>query len=114
VKTIIKLLIVAAVLNASARAAMATWSFYQFKDASQQIAIFAGEVPEEALHQQVMETAARLEVPVSPEQVTVRREGPITRIEAAYEQPVELFPNYVRRFPVSFSVEGRLMLTTPR
>ena len=113
-KTIIKLLIVAAVLNAAARSAMAAWSFYEFKDASQQIAIFAGDMPESALHEQVMETAVRLGVPVSPEQVTVRREGAVTRIEAAYEQPVELFPNYTRRVPVSFAVEGRLMLTGPR
>jgi hypothetical protein len=113
-KAIIKLLIVAVVLNAAARSAMAAWSFYQFKDASQQIAIFAGEIPEATLHERVMETAARLGVPVAPEQVTVRREGPVTLIEAMYEQPIELFPNYTRRVPVSFSVEGRLMLTTPR
>jgi hypothetical protein len=31
-----------------------------------------------------------------------------------YDQPIELFPNYTRRVPVSFSVEGRLMLTSPR
>ena len=108
-KTIIKLLIVVAVMNAAARSGMAAWSFYQFKDASEQIAIFAGNKPESEIHAAVMETAMRLGVPVEPEQVTVRRDGFVTRIEAAYEQPVELFPNYIRRVPVSFSVEGRVM-----
>lgn len=113
-KTIIKLLIVAAVLNAAARSAVAAWSFYQFKDASQQIALFGSDTPESAIHEQVMEIAVRLGVPVAPEQVTVRREGAVTRIEAAYEQPVELFPNYIRRVPVSFAVEGQAMLAGPR
>jgi len=113
VKTIIKLLIGAALLNATARSGMAAWSFYQFKDASEQIAIFGGNSPESALHEQVMETAVRLGVPIAPEQVTVRRERTVTRIEAAYEQPIELFPNYTRRVPVSFAVEGRMMLTGP-
>ena len=112
-KTIIKLLIGAALLNATARSGMAAWSFYQFKDASEQIAIFGGNRPESALHEQVMETAVRLGVPIAPEQVTVRREGNVTRIDAAYEQPIELFPNYTRRVPVSFAVEGRMMLTGP-
>jgi hypothetical protein len=113
-KTIVKLLIVAAVLNAAARSAMAAWSFYQFKDASQQIAIFGGNTSESALHEQVMETAVRLGVPVEPEQVTVHREGTVTRIEAAYEQPVELFPSYTRLVPVSFAVEGRVMYGGPQ
>jgi hypothetical protein len=105
-KTIIKLLITVAVINALFRIGMATATYYQFKDASYQIALFAGYETESALHSRVMDMAAAYQVPISPEQVTIRRDGLRTVIEAEYDQPVELFPHFTRSAQVSFKVEA--------
>jgi hypothetical protein len=106
IKTIVKVLIALVVLNAAARGAMATWKYYEFKDAAQQLVIFGVDSTVAELHDQVLARAQDLEVPVTPEDVTIQREGVRTWAEARYTEPVEFFPRY--RYPVefSFSVEG--------
>jgi hypothetical protein len=106
IKLIIKLAIVGVILNGVARAGMVAWGYYQFKDATQQIAVFGAETATSHLHGQVMQKAASLAIPVSEEQVNVRRDGMRTIIEVAYQQPVELFPQYTYTVPVKFDVEG--------
>ena len=106
IKLIIKLVIVAILLTGIARAGMAAWGYYQFKDAAQQIAVFGAETATAHLHGQVMEKARSLGLPIADEQVSVTRDGLRTTIAVAYEQPVELFPQYVYAVPVKFAVEG--------
>jgi hypothetical protein len=106
VKTIIKLLIAAALLNAAVRGGMAAWTYYQFRDRAEQLVIFGAAATPQELQNQIVETAAELDVPIDPENVTVEREGARTRAEAAYVQPVELFPNYTYPVNFSFRVEG--------
>jgi hypothetical protein len=100
-KTFIKLLIVAAIVNATVRAGLATWKYYQLKDSAEQIARFGAESSSTQLQLQIVERAAELELPVEEEDVTVRREGQRTIAEASYTQPIELFPSY--EYPVTFS-----------
>jgi hypothetical protein len=106
VKTIIKLLITAAILNAAVRGGMAAFTYYQFKDRAEQLVIFGARATPDELHNQIVATAAELEVPIDPENITVEREGPRTRAEAAYIQPVEFFPSYTYPVNLSFRVEG--------
>ena len=106
IKTIVKLLIALAVVNAAARGGMAMWKYYQFKDAAQQLVIFGVNTPPDQLYNQVLARAEDLDVPVAPENVNIRREGPRTWAEAKYTEPVELFPRYTYPFEFSFSVEG--------
>lgn len=105
-KTIIKILIALALLNAAARGAMAAWTYYQFRDRAEQLVIFGGQTSTAQLHDQIVETAAELAIPVAPENIIVEREGARTRAEAAYVQPVELFPSYTYPVSLSFRVEG--------
>lgn len=105
-KTIIKLLITVALLNAAARGAMAAWTYYQFRDKTEQLVIFGSRTSTAQLHNQITETAAELNVPIAPENITVERNGARTRAEAAYVQPVEFFPNYTYPVNFSFRVEG--------
>ena len=105
-KTIIKLLIAAALLNAAVRGGMAAFTHYQFRDRAEQLVIFgAGATPQE-LQNQILETAAELDIPIGPENIVVERDGARTRAEAAYVQPVEFFPNYTYPVNFSFHVEG--------
>ena len=105
-KALIKLLIAAALLNAAVRGGMAAWTYYQFKDRAEQLVVFGAGTSTAQLHNQILETAAELDVPVAPENITVEREGMRTRAEAAYVQPVEFFPNYTYPVNFSFRVEG--------
>jgi len=105
-KTIIKLLIMLAILNAVARGGMAWWTYYQFRDETEQLVIFGARSTPVELHDQIVKTAAELQVPVAPENVIVEREGSRTRAAAAYVQPVEFFPNYTYPLNFSFRVEG--------
>ena len=105
-KTVIKLMIAAAVLNASARAGLAAWRYYQFKDASYHIALFSGNASEGDLYDRVLEKAAEYEVPITSEQIVVQRDGQRTLISAEYDQRVEFFPKYDRSVKMSFSVEA--------
>lgn len=100
-KTLIKLLIVAAVLHACARGAMAAWDYYQFKDAAYQTILFGAGQPVGLLQEQILRRAAEFQVPVQAENVQVTRDGPRTMAQASYTQPVEFLPKYA--YPVKFS-----------
>ena len=105
-KTIIKLLIAAALLNAAVRGGMAAFTHYQFRDRAEQLVIFGARATPEQLQNQILETAQELGVPIDPENITVERDGGRTRAEAAYVQPVEFFPSYTYPVNFSFRVEG--------
>lgn len=105
-KTIIKLVITLAILNAAARGGMAAWTYYQFRDKTEQLVIFGARSTPAELHEQIVATAAELDVPVAPENVTVERQGARTRAQAEYVQPVEFFPSYTYPLNLSFRVEG--------
>src|SRR5688572_19610150 len=105
-RTIAKLLVVVAILNATARAAMAAWTYYQFKDAAQQTLIFGASATTEQLHELILRRAVELELPVEPQNLEVTRDGPRTRARASYTQPVELFPRYSYPFDFTFAVDA--------
>ena len=105
-KTIIKLLIVIAIINAAARAGLAAAKYYQLKDQSQQLVTFGGNSSPGELQNHILERANELRLPLVFEDITVTRDGFKTTAQAAYTQPVEVFPNYKYPIRFSFSVEG--------
>jgi hypothetical protein len=100
-KTVIKLALVLAFINALVHGASAYWTFYQFRDGVQQTLIFAGRQPSSTVHAQILQDATELDVPIAPEDLIVRRTETRRFAEASYVQPVELFPNY--EYPVTFT-----------
>src|SRR5262245_24802417 len=106
-RTIVSFVIVILVLNAAIRAGTAYWKFYQFRDAAQEIALFAGTTPTNVVHQQVIDKADKLEIPVGPDDVAVVRDGNRTEISASYVQAVEFIPRYYTRdVAFRFAVEA--------
>jgi hypothetical protein len=103
----LRIAVVVAVINGTARTALVYWSYYQLKDAAQQLAVFGWQAPPEVLRSQAVSRANELFIPISEEQIVVTRDGPITSIRASYEQPVEYFPHQKYPLKLSFSVEGR-------
>jgi hypothetical protein len=99
-KTIIKLLIAAAILNAVGRCGLAAWHYYQFKDETQLLVTHGGTVPVNTLHDQIVDKAAAMALPVVPENVDVQRADNKTLATVKYSQQVEVFPRY--KYPVTF------------
>jgi hypothetical protein len=102
-KTLFKLVVALLVLNAAARGAWSMWSYSQFKEAAQQVVLFGQKATPEELQSSILARATELKLPVSPDDVVVRRDSVRTVAEATYTQPVEFFPNY--RYPVKFSFQ---------
>jgi hypothetical protein len=101
--TVVKLLIAAAILNATVRGGMATWDHYQLKDAAHRVLLHGAGLPPERLHSEILSRAAALHLPLKPGDLVVHRDGMRTVAHAAYVQPVELFPR--RHYPLSFSFD---------
>jgi hypothetical protein len=96
-----------AIINGAGRTALVYWSFYQFQDAAQQLALFGWTVSPDALRSNAFAKAAQLMIPIAEEQIVVTRDGAKTFIEAKYVHPVEYFPRQKYPLALSFSVEGR-------
>ncbi len=112
-KTIIKLLIALAVLNAAVKGGSVAWSYFLFRDATQELVTFSSQTSTTDLHSQIMARAAELKVPIASEDVVVHRGGIRTAVQARYRQPVELFPSYVYNASFSFEVDSLAAIGTP-
>ena len=105
-KTVIKLLVALALLNAVFRGAMAQWNYYQLKDGTQELLTFAEDASPEQLQAQILEQASSLNIPLDADNVDVRRDGQRSSAAVSYTQPVEFFPSYVYPMQFSFVVDA--------
>jgi len=99
-KFLVKLALAAIVANATWRMGSAYVSFYKFKDAVTEAAQFAGSKSDEDLRAQVMQIASDFDLPLSDDNVSVRRQNEHTLVDGAYTQVVEVFPGV--RYPWAF------------
>lgn len=106
-KTVIKLLVAALIVNATARLGLSAWTQYQFRDSVQELVLFgSAETPAE-LKKEIIEEAADQGVPVADDDVLVDREGMLTTAQATYVDEIELFPRYVYPMTWTFKVDAR-------
>jgi hypothetical protein len=105
-KTVIKLVIAALLVNAAYRSGSAFLKYYQFKDETQQMILFGQGQSVSELTRQILGEATKREVPLDEQGVTVSREGARTVAEVAYTEGIELFPRYVYPMDFSFSAEA--------
>jgi hypothetical protein len=105
-KTLIKLLLAVAIVNATARVGMAAARYYQLKDQSQELVTFGGSAGPGELQNEILLKAEALRLPLASDDILVTREGLRTTATAAYTDSVELFPNYKYPIRFQFKVEG--------
>ena len=105
-KTIIKLAIALAVINAAFHAGEAAWRYYQLKDATEQLILFGSQEHTDELHNRILAKATELRVPLLPENIAVHRQGTRTFVDGSYTQPVEYFPGQVYPVDLKFAVEA--------
>jgi len=104
-KTVIKLIIAAALINAVARGAWAQWNYYQLKDSAQQLLTFDLDASTDQLESAILQKAMELDIPVAADDVTVKREGNRSSATVSYTQPIEFFPKYVYPMKYTFAVD---------
>ena len=100
-KTVLKLVIAVALLNAVVRGADSAWNYYQLKDAAARALLFGSQASSRQIHQQIMERATELRIPLEPDDLTVSWRSGRRIAEASYTQQIEFFPRY--QYPVLFS-----------
>ena len=94
-KTLIKLIIVAAIVNGAARVGWASWRHYQFQDAVEEEMIFAEiNTRPEVLHARIMELAATHEVPLDAEALHVTKQSFRTQVAGPYSVKISLIPGF--------------------
>jgi hypothetical protein len=99
-KTIIKVVVAIALINAAARVGLAYAGFYQLKDQAQELVTFGAKVSDADLQNQIVAKAAALNLPIDVANVDVKHDGLHTSASTAYTLPVEVFPNYT--YPINF------------
>ena len=101
-KTIAKLILSVLVVFACLHGGAVYWRFYQLKDRVREIAQFAGDKSDAQLQSSVAEAAARLDIPVTADQVSVERPQSHLVIAAHYVENIEWVPT--RLFPHEFNI----------
>jgi hypothetical protein len=101
-RTLVKLAIAGLILHATWRTGSAYMVYYEFQDQLQQLAQFAVGRSEHELQARALEIASELNVPVLPEDVSVRRVDNHTYINAVYNAQIEILPT--RQYPWEFKV----------
>ena len=104
-KTLLKLLVVAAVVNGAYRFAMAEYRFAQLKESTHSALALGANTPIEQLKEQILRKATELSLPVSAERVSLSRENLRTTAAVSYEQDVEVFPGVTYPRQYSFTDE---------
>jgi alcohol dehydrogenase class IV len=103
-KTLLKLLVAAAILNATWRIGSAYWERYQFQDAVKEAAQFSQRATADQLAGQVLDLADKMDIPLQADDVTVAKERRRTTVDAAYARDIEVFPRVARRWQFAVHV----------
>ena len=110
-KTLIKLAVAALVVYACWQAGSAYLRYYQFKDEVQQTALFGAAKSDSELQKVIMDIANRMQVPLAPANVNVRRGENHVMIDAAYTERIQLVPTYY--YPYEFKVNLDVLTMGP-
>ena len=90
----LKLLVVAVVINGAYRVGMDEYRFSQLKDSAHSILVLGTHTELEELKGMVLQKAADLRLPVAEEKVILTRKEIRTTISVSYQTDPEVFPGY--------------------
>lgn len=96
-KFLLKLIVIAVIINGAYHFGMDEYLASQLKDSTHSLLVLGTQTPIEDLKQQVLQKAADLKLPVTDEKVTFAREGVRTTVKVDYGTEPEVFPGY--RYP---------------
>jgi hypothetical protein len=103
-KLLVKLAIVALLGNAAYHVGAEYLTYFKFRDAIRDAAIFKARTNTE-LMARILDLGVQYELPVSEENITIERKERRVNIDGWYDQPIEIFPNYTYPWHFGLSVE---------
>jgi hypothetical protein len=109
VRTLVKLGIFLLIVHALYRFVPIYFHYQQLKDAVHETALFSRERTDAQIIDRVMELAEKYQVPLSRENVQVRREGEHVAIDAAYVESIEWLPTYKRLWQFNIGEEALIV-----
>jgi hypothetical protein len=104
-KLLIKLAIVALIANAAWRVGQEYLTHYRFADSVQEAAIDSSQ-SDAQLRQHVLELAAKFDVPLTDEALTIRTENRHRFINGAYVKPITILPGYDRNWSFTLAIDS--------
>ena len=110
-KTLIKLLVAAAIVFASWKCGNAYLKFYRLKDAAQDAALFGAAKSEAQIRNTIAEVANELNLPLDPDRIAVRREPNHTYVTTSYVEKIEVLPSFF--YPWEFKLDIDVLTMTP-
>ena len=110
--TIIKLVLVIALLTATFQGARAILSNYQFEDAVEQALLFAPNATDAEVVDKVMSLAYEYGLPVEAGNITITQRAADRIVEVTYAAPIPFIPGLITQ-SVTFNPTASVRLLTP-
>jgi hypothetical protein len=104
-KTIIKLVIVAIIANATWRVGSAYAKHYRFVDSVQQATQFRATKSDAEIHDRVFELASQYDIPVTDDNLTITHQDTHTVVDGSYRRQIDLFPGFTYPWPFTVHVD---------
>ena len=101
-RLIIRIIVAAIIANAAWHIGTVYISHFRFKDAVKETTLFQGAKTDEQLKQRVLDLASQYDVPLSEDNVAVRRDHARIYVDASYTRTIEIVPGFRR--PWGFDV----------
>ncbi len=112
--TIIKLVVVIALLTAAFQGSRAMMSNYQFEDAVEQALLFAPNASDAEVVEKVLALANEYGLPVEADNIAIRELAADRIVDVTYTTPVPFIPGLITQ-PLTFKPSASVrMLTPPR
>ena len=114
-KTLFKLAILFLIAHALFRLDLPYWHHNQFESALSELSQQWGEPTDEEVMEHVLATAARHNVPITREHVTVRRVREHILVDLAYAVPIEWLPTMKKPWEFEYHLDAwKVGQPTPR
>ena len=110
-KLLIKLAVVGLLANAAWRLGAEYLTHYRFSDSVQEAAIDSGQ-SDAQLRQRVLELAAKYDLPLTDEALTIRTENRLRVISGSYVKAITILPGYDRDWTFTLAVDSYVV--TPK
>jgi hypothetical protein len=102
IKTVVKLAIVALIVNASWQLFNAYWPYYKFKDAVNFTTQYRADQSDDEIRARILELAEQLDLPVTDDNLQLRRQDKHTIVDISYVKDIDLAPSW--KYPWPFTV----------
>lgn len=105
IKLLIKLGIVALLANAAFHVGSEYLTYFRFRDAIREAAMFRAKTDAELLGR-ILDLAGEYEVPIDAENITIDRDQRKILVDGWYDKMVEVLPSYQYPWHFDFAVEA--------